>query len=115
MKGYILSDDEINSIKITIAILHQEDVSFDLRANKIWDLFDILRLEWEEPPELEDDEDPLSISNLIPIPIFVILMEEYVVKRNMRAVKILILERLLELEAYEEIVELGLDKIKLNN
>ena len=42
-------------------------------------------------------------------------MDEYVANRNMKAVKISILERLLELEAYEEIIELGLDKIKLNN
>ena len=114
MKGYILSDDEINSVKIIITIFHQEDVSFNLRANKIWDLFDILKLVWEEPPELEEGESP-SISSMIPIPVFVIMMDEYVANRNMKAVKISILERLLELEAYEEIIELGLDKIKLNN
>ena len=115
MKGYILDESEINAVKIIVAVLHQEEVSFDLTANKIWELFDILRIEWSmETPE-EDEDQEASISDIIPIPLFVIMMEEYVTKRNMKAVKIMILERLLELEAYEEIVELGLDKIKLNN
>ena len=115
MKGYILDESEINEIKIIIAILHQEDVSFDLRANKIWNLCEILRVEWDmEIPSEHEDED-VSMSEIIPIPIFVIVMEEYVSRGNMMGVKVLILEQLLGLEAYEEIVELGLNKIKLNN
>ena len=104
MKGYILDESEINAVKIIVAVLHQEEASFDLAANKIWELFDILRIEWNmEVPE-EDEDQETSISNILPIPMFVIMMEEYVTKRDMKAVKIMILERLLELEAYEEII-----------
>ena len=66
-----------------------------------------------EIPSEHEDED-VSMSEIIPIPMFVIVMEDYVARGNMMGVKVLILEQLLGLEAYEEIVELGLNKIKLN-
>mgnify|MGYP003637154079 FL=1 len=115
MKGYILSDDEINSIKIIIAVMARKDISFDLRANKIWELSDILRIPLPEAPSTdEEDVDLLDPNRMFPIPVFVIMMEEYTAKGNMKAVRIAILERLIELNAFEEIIELGLDKIKLN-
>lgn len=107
----ILSKNEVNEIKIIIAVFYNPNISLSLRMDRIWDLFDILKYQL---PESEEDSNPENIEFFMEeVPTFVMEINDAVINRELSFVKRRILKRLIEIEAYLEIVELQLDKIKL--
>lgn len=107
----IISKFELNEIKIILAVLHNENISYKLRLSKVWELYDLLRLHKEEIAAIEDGE--VDAETLMDQPIWVLAINQCVLKKDFLSVKKMILLRLIELEEYEAIIELGLEKIKL--
>ena len=108
----VLSTFEINEIKIAIAVLYRKDISYSLRLDKLWDLYNILRMEELEKETIHEEDKPSSFKALIGLPKWITILDNHIVSKRPLELKKAILKRLIELEAYLEIIELGLDKIK---
>lgn len=113
----VLNKFEVNEISIAIAILTVKETSLSLRMEKLWEIFDLLKFEIDLPEiddiNMEDEESIRNFAMGMKTPDILLELDRAVAYRDMRSMKLIILKRLIELEAYLEIVELGLDKIKV--
>ena len=95
MARRILEKGQVNDIKLAIAVLHQP-ISWVLQRHKLYEIVDCLYFTDEQ---IEDD--------------WVEFTQDMIQKGQFDRFKKHLLKELLYLEAYLEIVELGLDNIKL--
>jgi len=66
-----------------------------------------------EKETIHEEDEPSSFKTLISIPEWIATLDNHIVSKRCLELKKAILKRLIELEAYLEIIELGLDKLKL--
>lgn len=95
MPRRILEKDQVNDIKLAIATLHQP-ISWVLQRHKLYEIVDSLYFTDEQ---IEDE--------------WVEYTQDLIIKEQYEEFKKHLLKELLYLEAYIEIIELNLDKIKL--
>ena len=115
----ILNNSDLNDFKISIAILRNQNSSRELLEDKLFLIADLLQL---EPLEIEpvdgDEEVPENVWHFM-VPdaeiFWVQDMWRILASDCWEEFRIEILGELLRIEAYLEIIELGLDKIKIND
>lgn len=94
-----ISKEDCNEIKVAMAILYisqSGEVSYNLATNKAYLIGEKLLI--NDPEKLDRFADEVRMT---------------IKKSSYEQVKKKVLRRLIEIEAYEEIIELGLNKIKL--
>lgn len=101
MSNYIFTKEDRNEFKIAMALLHKEDISWLLRRFKIQEMCCMLGY-----GELDEDEGIFDS--------WVSSIEFLLDNRDYDGFKKYLLKELLYLEAYSEIVDFGLEKIKLD-
>ena len=110
--GFIFTSERINEIKLAMSVVQQPKISNELISDKIWELFDLLLCyeDYDEDFGIVDMFDENEVKEKTPK--FYSSCFDSIAIGDYLSFKYIILNRLIEINAFMEIIELGLDKLK---